>query len=1015
MNFYEKQVDTTIKVLEQNSRKHLKCFPMEYIACEYKKNNDLPEVTSEWKTEEQVCYFQGSDEHYWIHTKVQTPPKVADKKVVLSITTGLLGWDADNPQCIIYIDGKIACAMDRNHTEYQLDFDKNYDIFIYYYTGIGQYTKDNAAKFKVSTVLIDEPVLELYYDMDIPHKAALCFNETDEEFLLIIKHLGIAANLIDFCNIGSERYYESIYAALEYMKNTFYKKVCKTDSPVVVSGIGHTHIDVAWKWTYAQTKEKVQRSFATVLVLMDKYPEYKFMSSQPQLYQYLKEEAPDLYEKVKEKIREGRWEVEGGMWLEADCNLISGESMIRQFLHGKRFISEEFGKESKILWLPDVFGYSAAMPQILKKCGIEAFFTSKISWNESNQIPYDTFYWQGIDGTEVFAYFATAQDYHKNEPAENHTTYVALFTPAEIKGTWNRYQQKEYNTEVISTFGYGDGGGGTTERMLETQRRTTYGIPGIPRTQIDFASNTLKRVRKTFDENCLLLKERPKWCGELYLEFHRGTYTNMAENKKFNRQCEFLYQYAEAISVFDMLFSNGKYDAELLDKNWKIILLNQFHDVIPGSSIKEVYDDSRKMYQALIADGEQIIEKKMSAIASVIDAKDGILVFNPTGFEQSGIVIHQGKKYFCNKVPAFGWKNFVDLEDDGDVVIRDFTAENQYYILSLDQNGNIATLYDKVNQREVLRGAGNCIELYEDRPYDFDGWELSQYHKHKCRTITEISSITQFNDNVCGGFVITRKFSNSVLVQRIVLYSDIPRIDFETDIDWHEDNVVLKAFFPVNVFATKATYDIQFGNIERPTHRNTSWDQAKFEVCAHKWADVSDYGYGVSLLNDCKYGYSVEENNMRLTLLKAANDPNPESDRGKHHFTYSLLPHKGDFRVGGVIKEAYILNNPLRSVVANGQRGTLPAQYSVVQCDKDNVVIDTIKKAEEGDDIVVRMFESYNCVCDTIVTFGFDVKCAYLCDMLENEETELDVINNQVCITLRNYEIVTIKVKPGEK
>lgn len=1009
MHFYEKQIDMTIQLLKSEYRKKLQNFPLSFTECGYKQDNILPPVTPEWSKSEGGCRLTGRDKHYWVHTVITTPGAQDAKRVVLSVATDRTGWDADNPQCIVYIDGQMVCGMDVNHTEYPLEFGRTYDVYIYYYTGPKKDDSEKGAFLEVGTALLDEPVRELYYDLDVPHKAAACFDEEDEEFITIIKHLGIAVNMLDLCNIGSEEYYRSIEDAHNYMHNVFYKQVCNADSPVVVTGIGHTHIDVAWLWTYAQTKEKVQRSFSTVLALMEQYPEYKFMSSQPQLYKYLKEEAPEIYEKVKEKIAEGRWEVEGGMWVEADCNLISGESMVRQFMHGKKFIYDEFGKDSKILWLPDVFGYSAAMPQILKKCGIDKFFTSKISWNETNKLPYDTFYWQGIDGTEIFSYFATAQDYIKHTPVGNITTYVAKITPQEVKGTWNRYQQKAYNTEVISTFGFGDGGGGPTDWMLESQRRTKYGIPGIPRTDIDFAGNILSRVKDSFDKNCAAIKETPKWCGELYLEFHRGTYTNMAKNKKYNRKSELLYQYAEAASVFDMILTGGAYDSEKLYNNWKTILLNQFHDVIPGSSIKEVYEDTDKMYDKLMSEGEAIVSEKLSSVASQINAEDGIIVFNPTGFMQSGVAEYEGRKYFCRDIPAYGWKHIKVSETQKKASAKNNTAENEYYILTLDENANIASLYDKRAQREVLSGAGNRLELYEDRPYQYDGWELSPYHKHKCRFIDEVSEAVPFEDNVSAGFIIKRAFSNSVITQKIVLYAESERIDFETEIDWHENNMILKTAFPIDVFASKATYDIQFGNIERPTHRNTSWDQAKFEVCAHKWADISDYGYGVSLLNDCKYGHSTEGSTLRLTFLKAANYPNPESDRGINTFTYSLLPHKGDFRSGGTVREAYLLNNPLRCTAATGAGGMLPTEHSMVSCGSENIVIDTIKKSESGNDVIIRAYECYNTKCSTELHFGFDVEKAFVCDMLENNEYELEVNNNTVKVPFGNFEVVTVK------
>lgn len=1008
MNYYEKQIDTTINFLNEARKTVLDEIPYQYVETEYKHDNTLPQVTDKWSSSEENNAFCGWDKHYWFHAQLTTPEMIDGKQIYLYVPKIFENNDLINPQSILYLNGEMICGLDVNHREVALEFEKHYDIYIYYYTGTNKEITDVPVKFEMHTMLLDIPINTLYYDLDVPHKAALCYDEEDEIFLTITKHLGIAVNMLDLHNVGSNEYYESINSAIEYMHTVFYKTVCGGNAPVV-SGIGHTHIDVAWLWTYAQTKEKVQRSFATVLMLMDKYPEYKFMSSQPQLYQYLKDEAPGIYTKVKQRISEGRWEVEGGMWVEADCNLISGESIVRQFLHGKKFIKDEFGKDSHILWLPDVFGYSAALPQIMKKCGIDTFFTSKISWNELNKMPYDVFMWQGIDGSRIFSYFATAQDYEKGKPPHNFSTYVALLTPAEIKGTWNRFQQKDYSRNVLTTFGYGDGGGGPTDRMLETQRRTALGIPGLPKTKIAFAEEFFDEAKKDFIENAKLLKEEPRWCGELYLEFHRGTYTNIARNKKNNRKSELLYQYAESISTADMVLNGGEYNAEMIYNNWETILLNQFHDVIPGSSIKEVYEDSDKMYEKIMQEGEKLISKKMCSIAGNIDADEGIIVFNPTGFAQDGTAIIGGEKYYCKDIPPYGWKNVLHSEHKNKINICGNVAENKYFVLTIDNNGNILSLYDKRADKEVFSGIGNQFELYEDRPYCCEGWEISKYHTHKKSLVNDIDNITMFDDGFCAGFIVERKFSKSSLIQKIVIYSDKSRIDFETEIDWHESAMLLKVAFPINVLATKATYDIQFGNVERPTHNNTSWDVAKFEVCAHKWADISDGGYGVSLLNDCKYGHSAEDSTLRLTLLKSASYPNPGGDCGKHSFVYSIYPHIGDVKCGQTIREAYQLNNPFRCVKAGGS-GSLEATYSFAGCKNENVVIDTIKKAEDGNDIIIRAYECHDCEVRAEFEFGFDFNKAYVCDMLENKEKELATDNNRVKVKMGNYEVITLRL-----
>ncbi|MDP4133402.1 MAG: alpha-mannosidase [Bacillota bacterium] len=1014
MHFYRANINKTLELLRGLKNGFSENVgSAEYFPCEYKKGSDLPIGDPSFMPFDSSSDFGGKDKHYWLHFTFSTQKsegKYEGHTPFLVIRTSNVGaWDALNPQCLLYLSGELVQGMDINHTEYQIESGKEYEAYVYFYTGMNDCMKYD---FNCVVNYVNTVVEKLYYDIFVPFSAAICFPEHDEKFIKIIKHLGAAVNLLDLRNIESREFYNSINEAEEYLEKEFYNKVCGKDNLVnaVVSCIGHTHIDVAWLWTYAQTKEKVQRSFSTVLALMERYPEYKFMSSQPQLYKYLKEEAPEVYERVKQRVKEGRWEVEGAMWVEADCNLISGESFVRQLLHGKGFIKDEFGVDSKILWLPDVFGYSAALPQILKKSGVDKFVTSKISWNETNMMPYDTFMWQGIDGTEIFTYFITAQDTRNNNPSRN-TTYVGYIRPNQVLGTWERYQQKEYNNETMITYGFGDGGGGPTRDMLEQQRRIEKGLPGIPTTKMSTASEFLDRVEKRFFKNAKLLRQMPKWVGELYLEYHRGTYTNAAKNKKFNRCSEFLYQRAEALSAFDMVLTGGKYPYEKLNQGWETILLNQFHDVIPGSSIKEVYEDTDILYKNLIDKAEEIEKEKLVSLSKTITSSRGVLVYNPNGFEASGAIEFSGRKYWVKNIPPFGWKIINPALSEQKVKATNKTAENDYYKLTLDKNCNISSLYDKRAKREVFKkGEANQFRLYEDRPYQHDAWELSPYYKHKRYDINEPGTVESYNDEVSGGFIIKRKFSNSEITQKIALYNDSERIDFNTEVDWHEDHVILKVAFPFNVHAGKATYEIQFGNIERPTHANTSWDAAKFEVCGHKWMDVSDSGYGVSLMNDCKYGYGAEGSDITMSLLKSATYPNPESDRGHHSFTYSLLPHTGSFREAGTIKQAYMINNPLKYMEVGENKGIMPSEYSMVSSDKENVVIETVKKAEKSQDIIVRMYEAHNLTDTVNVKFGFDVKEIYECDLMENNIKKLPVKNNSVTLSVSNFEIVTLKV-----
>ena len=1010
MKFIDDKIRVTIETLKSAMYKEtLPELRFEYLPCGYKSNNMLPGDSENWKTFSKNSRVSGCDSHYWFRTKFKTPEKNNEnEEIYFRLLTGKEGeWDATNPQGLLYLNGQILQGLDINHTDAILEFDTEYDMYIYFYVGMHQNSVDFNGKLK----LLDTKIEKLYYHMNVPYEAALCLEKNDDNYIQIIKGLEMACNLIDFREIKSSDFYKSVDNAIVYLEEEFYKKICGRHS-AIVNCIGHTHIDVAWLWTLAQTREKVQRSFSTVLSLMKKYPEYKFMSSQPQLYKYLKEEAPELYDEVKKLVSEGRWEVEGAMWVEADCNLASGESLIRQILFGKKFIRDEFGIESKVLWLPDVFGYSAALPQILKKSGVDKFVTSKISWNEYNKLPCDTFMWEGLDGTSIFTQFLTAQTFDKNAEDDTRTTYVGYIRPNQVLGAWKRYQQKQYNNETIITFGYGDGGGGPTKDMLEQQRRLQYGIPGFPATKIDTATNFLNRVEENFNKNSVLLKRMPTWIGELYLELHRGTYTSVAKNKKNNRMSEFLYQTIEELSTIDMELNNGFYPQEKINRGWETILLNQFHDIIPGSSIYEVYENSDKDYERIIEKGMQILNEKIDKIISNINTDGGVFVYNPNSFEVNGMIDVDGAMMYVQNIPPIGWKVIEPVMTESSVMVRKECIESDFYKVTFDEAGNIVSLFDKEYKRHVIVEGekGNEFQVFEDMPRCYDAWEITNYYKQKMWTIDKVESIEILKENTRSGLRITKKYGKSTIVQKIYLYENVRKIDFETEIDWHEEHVLLKTAFPLNVHAEKATFDIQFGNVERPTHTNTSWETAKFEVCAHKWADISEDDYGVSLINDCKYGYSTERNVLKLTLLKCATYPNPEADKGKHKFTYSLYPHYGNAKRGGTIQQAYLLNRPLIAKRINKNNGVLSDEFSVINCDKENIIIETVKKSENSDDMIIRLFDSYNRKTTTCIKFGFDIKRVYICDMLENEISEVKVVDNSINVDVGNFEILTLKI-----
>lgn len=992
----------------------------------------------------------GRDQHYWFRTNIEIPLRFEGKTVTFEVKTGREGqWDALNPQFLIYVNGSLIQGLDVNHSEIALTekakFGETYSVAMYAYSGLYESMAELSSKIRT----LDRDMEKLYFNIKVPYEIAVLLDEEDKRRIDILDFLNKTVNLLDLRKPFSESYYESVIKANEFLESEFYGRYCG-DSAITAVCIGHTHIDVAWQWTVSQTREKVARSFSTVLNLMKQYPEYVFMSSQPQLYKFVKEDYPEVYEQIKQRIQEGRWEPDGAMWLEADCNLSSGESLVRQVLFGTRFFEKEFGLKNKILWLPDVFGYSAALPQILKKSGIEYFMTTKISWSEYNKMPYDTFMWKGIDGTEILTHFITTSDYNGvTWQNPNATTYNGEITPSQVMGSWKRYQQKYLNDEVLIAFGYGDGGGGPTKEMLENAKRLEKGIPGSPIVKIGKAADYFDRLADKVAGNPKL----PKWVGELYLEYHRGTYTSMARNKKFNRKCEFLYQDAEFLSVLNWIATAKKrYPQEELNKGWELILLNQFHDILPGSSIKEVYDDSKEEYLKIIDFGMGAVNNAISCIAGDIKLESqAIVLFNQLGFIRNDIVelsvpdsienivisdadgkvvpvqnTADGKLMFnATQIPAKGFKTY-DYKIISDSVKNDSISNgssinagsghmnNKFFEISFDESYNIISIFDKLNKREVIMSGkkANVLQAFEDKPAEYDAWDINIYYSEKMWEVNNVKSVEVVeNGPVRAVLQIERRFLDSIIVQKICIYEDIPRIDFVNHIDWKEKQILLKAAFPVDVHAEKAAYDIQYGNVERPTHWNTSWDYARFEVCAHKWADLSEDDFGVSLLNDCKYGHDIKDGMMRLTLLKSAVHPNADADREVHEFTYSLYPHRGGWRNAGTIQMGYALNCPVYVKLENAHDGLLAKEISFIKSDCENVIIEVVKKAEDSDDIIVRLYECYNRRSNVNVTCFKALEDVVECDLMENKKGALMVEGNKFKFTIDPYEIKTFKLK----
>lgn len=976
--------------------------------------------------------------YMWFRQKVEIPKQWKGKKVAFhQVTTTDEVWKTAS-EYSVFVDGALVQGLDIFHHELllaeQAQGGESYQLAILGFSGYS----DGLSHTQTSLVSINQTARDLYYDIKVAFEAYQQLDANSPEAVAVARIINETVNIIDFRRKGSEDYYASLEPAKQHIRSKLYEEM-HSNMDVKITAVGHTHIDVAWLWRLEQTREKAGRSFSTVCRLMDQYPDYKFFQSQPQLYDYMKRKYPDLYEQIKNRIKEGRWEAEGGMWVEADCNLISGESMIRQFLIGKKFFRDELGVDSKVLWLPDVFGYSAAMPQILNKCKIDYFMTTKISWNQFNQLPMDTFYLQGIDGSTVLTHFITTpelrESFRYGTMIPYKKTYNGIMCPKAVAQSWQVYKQKESNQELLMAFGWGDGGGGPTQEMLENAQRL-HSFPGLPKEEIGFVKEYFDRLKDTVEESGI-----PTWVGELYLEMHRGTYTSMARNKRFNRKCEFLYENVELFSMVDTALG-APYPQDSLNDNWKVILLNQFHDIIPGSSIKEVYEDSLKQYESVMDDGNRMLNNALDHITGSINAdRKAVVVFNPNSNVDKGLVTFKASYevqsvadesgnlspvqknetgsylFYADNMASKGYQLYypseVEVKTESLVVTPD-RIENKFFEIYLDSYGNFTSIYDKKADRQVLKEGqrGNVIQAFEDKPINFNAWDIDIYYTEKMWEVNDVVSVEVVEEGPVRGVLrIQKKFLKSLITQDIVVYNEIPRIDFETTVDWKEQEILLKAAFPVQVNASKATFEIQYGNLERNTHKNTSWDEAKFEVCAHKWVDVSEYDYGVSLLNDCKYGHDVSGTDMRITLLKSGIYPNPDADKEVHHFVYSLYPHEKGWREAGTVAMAYELNNPMIARCLDCQDGILPSSLSTIRVSDPHVVVETVKKAEADDAWIIRLYECYNSSKPVTLTLFRPIAYAVECDMLEEDDVEIPFEGNQIKLEVKPFEIKTLKVR----
>lgn len=964
--------------------------------------------------------WTGRDRYIWVRKEIDVPTSENNWLLIDFGRTG--GGYNSGFESLMFINGEPYQGVDSNHKEVYINpkyCGSKIEVSLKLWSGLegGGEEVIQVHDFKQAELsVMHNPSDDLFFTSDIMLKTIACLKENDSTRYALMNCLEKAFFHIDWSYAGSDSFYASVAIANNTI-NQGLEQIPKF-TEVLITVIGHTHIDVAWLWRLKHTEEKSARSFSTVLRLMEQYPEYAFLQTQPQLYKFIKRSYPEIYSKIKEKIAEGRWEVDGAMWLEADCNIPSGESLTRQILYGKKFVKDEFGKDMHYLWLPDVFGYSWALPQILKKSGISTFMTTKISWNQYNRMPHDTFNWKGMDGSEVLTHFVTTPPIEEANDSKQSWfyTYNGELEPSVALGTYNGYSDKKLNNELLISYGYGDGGGGVTRDMLENRRRMDK-MPGLPNMKQGFAKDYFDRLHQTLEENYY---ETPKWDGELYLEYHRGTYTSQAFVKKMNRKIEL------ALREIEILYSlTGKeYPHDTIDEIWEVLLRNQFHDIIPGSSIKEVYADHKvemenvcKMLDSLrsefLSDSSKLFNVintsswMRNSVAKVELPEEGHFTDSngnqllSTFDGNNHYVLVENIKQFANETIRFE-DGLVNATKQVATLFESNTLETDFYQISWNDAGQLTQLFDKELKREVLKGSGNVLQLFEDKPLNFDAWDIDVFYQEKGIDLTASQITLKDNNSLVASVVFDYQFGNSTITQEMRLYSHSKRIDFVTNVHWEERQQLLKAKFEVDVRSTEATYDIQYGNVKRPTHNNTSWDFAQFESVGHQWADLSETYFGVSLLNDSKYGYDIYENNMRLTLLKGGIYPDPTADIGDHQFTYSLFPHSNDFIEGKTVEEAWEINSPL--TVLSSETIELPE----LSIDSEvPVVVDAIKEAEDKDGLILRLHDQT----------GGTRRVKLSLENSDIEETNLMEDNlgikysNTADIMLHPYEIRTFRIR----
>lgn len=973
-------------------------------------------------------------EYCWLRDSITLPREAAGRRIVMNLPTG--------GEATIFVNGQPFGTYRSNWVQIPLHYlednwltssaraGERFEIYIESYAGhfIGESRLGGCATGPVLPGAYQDPRVE-------GQRATMgectwgIWNEDAYQLLVEVELLQQLAAQVDSESLRADKLASALEAftlAVDFEQDAEgrtrdYQKARKLLAPALAArngstapvfyAVGNAHLDLAWLWPMAETHRKTARTFAAQLRLLEQYPDYVFLQSQPASYEMCEQHYPALFKKIKKAVKEGRWIADGAMYVEPDTNMTSGESLIRQLVYGKRYFKEVFGVDSELLWLPDTFGYSAALPQILRGCGVKNLVTQKIFWsyNEGDRFPYHYFTWQGADGSEVTSFLPTSYTYRTD--------------PSEICGVWKNRVQKRGLDAFLLPYGYGDGGGGPCRQMIENVSREAD-LEGMPRVRHASPARFFEDMEK---------KGAPEhtYVGELYFSAHRGVNTTQARVKRGNRKGEIALREAEVWGSLALL-SGFAFPYAEMETAWKTLLLHQFHDILPGSSIARVNTEAQAQHARLIDRAEQARDQAQDSLQA---GAGGATVYNSLSFPISAVVLLP-EEFQEGAVTADGEALKTQRTEEGLLALAPLPAmgalslkpaaasprykavtaklgkngavmENEWVRVKLNRRGEVTSFVDKESGREFAEGPMNRFLMYKDVPRLFDAWDIdSPYEQQEVPLVEPVTLSVVKAGGLRAVIRLERKLHQSTLSQDIVLDYGSRRLDFVTTVDWNELHRLLKVAFPIAVQASEGLNEIQYGYLARPTHRSRPYDADRYEVCNQRWSALCDQGHGAAVLNDCKYGISMHGSELRLTLLRAASCPEMQTDQGRHEFTYSFTAWDGPFLQSPVVKEAYALNIP--PLVKPGQA----ADFSAFTLDEDNVFLDTVKPAEDrSGDLILRLYEALKARTACTLSINFPVQSVTLCDMLENPIQELALQDGCVRLDFKPFEVKTLRLR----